>query len=239
MFLLVLALGVNLFTPQLARADDFAAAASGQAEQSGQKSAQGNDAAGAKKDSSGSESESGINMEAFRHAAPVQAIARYAHISTETAAKIFEDINSGILITIILVVLLRVVPKAFRKRSEILQKQLLDARLATTQANERLSVVEERLSKLGIEIDAIRAQTEQDSVSDEKRIQESLEAERQRIVASAEQEIEAAGAAARRSLKKFAAELAMDRARQGIHLDAEGDRLLIRTFGEKLKGERN
>lgn len=235
MFLLMLVLGVNLFTPRLARADDSGAAASGQTE----KSAQGNDAAAAKKDSSGSESESGVNMEAFRHAAPVQMIARYAHISTEAAAKIFEDVNSGILIAIILAVLLRVVPKAFRRRSEVLQKQLLDARLATTQANERLSVVEERLSKLGIEIDAIRAQTEKDSVSDEKRIQESLEVERQRIVASAEQEIEAAGSAARRSLKKFAAELAMDRARQGIHLGADGDRALIHSFGEKLKGERN
>jgi F-type H+-transporting ATPase subunit b len=177
--------------------------------------------------------------DAFRHPPLVQAWARKAHLSTDTTSRILEDLNSGILIAVILWFVFRTVPKVMRKRNETLQKQLFDARLATTQANERLEVVEERLSKLGIEIESIREQTERDSVGDKKRIQESLEVERQRIVASAEQEIEAAGAAARRDLKKFAAELAIDRARQGIHLGAEGDKVLIHSFGEKLKAERN
>jgi F-type H+-transporting ATPase subunit b len=169
----------------------------------------------------------------------VESLAHALHLSVETTARIFEILNSSILIAIILWFLFRFVPKAFRKRNENLQKQLLDARLAAAEANERLAVVEERLSKLGIEIEAIREQTERDSVNDEKRIHESLEAERQRIVASAEQEIEAAGATAQRELKKFAAELAVDRARQAIRLGADGDRVLIHTFGENLKGERN
>ena len=177
--------------------------------------------------------------EQFRHAVPVQKIAHLTHMSTETTAKIFEDLNSAILIGAILWFLLRMVPKILRKRSETLQKQLLDARLATTQANERLSAVEERLSKLGIEIEAIREQTERESASDERHIHEALEAERQRIVASAEQEIEAAGAAARRDLKKFAAELAVERALGRIHLSSEDDHALIRTFAEGLKRERN
>jgi F-type H+-transporting ATPase subunit b len=175
----------------------------------------------------------------FRHAVPVQKIAHLTHMSTETTAKIFEDLNSAILIGAILWFLLRMVPKILRQRSDTLQKQLLDARLATTQANERLSAVEERLSKLGIEIEAIREQTERESASDERHIHEALEAERQRIVASAEQEIEAAGAAARRDLKKFAAELAVDRALGRIHLSSEDDHALIRTFAEGLKRERN
>jgi F-type H+-transporting ATPase subunit b len=177
--------------------------------------------------------------EQFRHAAPVQKIARLTHMSTETTAKIFEDLNSAILIGAILWFLARLMPKVLRKRSETLEKQLLDARLATSQANERLSAVEERLSKLGIEIEAIREQTERESASDEKHIHEALEADRQRIVASAEQEIEAAGAAARRDLKKFAAELAVDRALGRIHMSAEDDHALIHTFAEGLKRERN
>jgi F-type H+-transporting ATPase subunit b len=115
----------------------------------------------------------------------------------------------------------------------------MEARIATSQANERLSAVEERLSKLGIEIDAIREQSERESVQDEKRIQESLEIERQRIVASAGQEIDAAGAAARRELKKFAAELAVDQARRGIHLSVDQDRAMIHDFAKDLKRERN
>ena len=178
-------------------------------------------------------------MEAFRHSPAVEGLARRLHMSTETAATVFEYINRGVVIAVILWFVFRTVPKIFRKRGETLQKQLLDARLAAAEANERLAVVEERLSKLDIDIEAIRRHTEQDSLNDEKRIQESLEAERQRIVASAGQEIEAAGATAQRELKKFAAQLAVDRARQGIRLGPEGDRLLIRSFGENLKGERN
>jgi F-type H+-transporting ATPase subunit b len=185
------------------------------------------------------EPETNAQMEAFRHSVAVQALGRILHLSTEITARIIEDLNSGILIAAILWFLVRFVPKAFRKRNETLQKQLLDARLAAAEANERLAVVEERLSKLGIEIDAIREQTERDIANDEKRIQESLETERQRIIASAEQEIDAAGAAAQRDLKKFAAQLAVNRARQEIRLSLEDDRALIRSFGEDLKGERN
>jgi F-type H+-transporting ATPase subunit b len=185
------------------------------------------------------EPETPSEMEKFRHSSTVQAIGRALHLSTETTARIIEDINSGILIALILWFLFRLIPKAFRKRNDALQKNLLDARLAAAEANERLAVVEERLSKLGIEIEAIRQQTEHDAANDEKRIQESLEAERQRIVASAEQEIEAAASAAQRDLKRFAAELSVNRARQEIRLSLEDDRALIRAFGENLKGERN
>lgn len=183
--------------------------------------------------------ETHAQMEAFRHAAPVQSLARHIGLSTETTARIIEDLNSGILIAAILWFLFRFVPKAFRKRNEGLQKRLLDARLAAAEANQRLAVVEERLSKLGVEIEAIREQTERDMANDEKRIQQSLEAERQRIVASAEQEIDAAGAAAQRDLRKFAAQLAVNRVRQEIRIGLEDDRALIRAFGESLNGERN
>jgi F-type H+-transporting ATPase subunit b len=188
--------------------------------------------------------ETNSQLEGFRHSPAVQSLARHLHLSTETTAKIFEDLNSAIMIGAILWFLFRFVPKMYRKRSEILQKQLFDARLATTEANERLTVVEERLSKLGIEIDAIRRQTEHDGVDDEKRIHDSLEAEKQRLVASVEQEIEAAGASARRDLRKYAAGLAVDRAAAEIRLSPDDDRALIRSFArnfskEDTRGERN
>jgi F-type H+-transporting ATPase subunit b len=185
------------------------------------------------------EPESHAQMEAFRHSPAVQSLGRHLGLSTDTTARIIEILNSALLIGAILWLLIRIVPKAFRKRNDTLQKQLLEARLATAEANQRLAAVEERLSKLGVEIDAIRQQTEREMANDEKRIQEAMEAERQRIVASAEQEIEAAGAAAQRDLKKFAAQLAVNRARQEIRLSLEDDRALIRAFGESLNGERN
>ncbi len=178
-------------------------------------------------------------LESFRHSLAVQALARRAHVSTEFAAEVFEDVNSAVLIGLILWLIFRVVPKMLRKRAQAIEQQLTEARLATSQANERLAVVEERLSKLGVEIENIRQQAERESLEDEKRIEAALEAERKRIIASAEQEIELAGAQAQRELKKFAADLSVDRALERIRLTAEEDRVLIHSFGEELKGERN
>jgi F-type H+-transporting ATPase subunit b len=179
--------------------------------------------------------ETNTELEAFRHSPAVQSLARRAHVSTEFMARTMEDLNSVILILAILWFIFRTVPKMYRKRSQTLQKQLFDARSATTEANERLAVVEERLSKLAIEIDAIREQTLRDSADDEKRIQESLEAEKQRMMASVEQEIDAVGAAARRDLKKYAASLAVERAMSEIRLSDDDDRALIGSFGQNLR----
>lgn len=188
--------------------------------------------------------ETNPELEAFRHSPAVQSLAEHFHVSVEFMAKLLEDLNSAIMIGAILWFVFRFVPKAYRKRAETLQKQLFDARSATAEANQRLAVVEERLSKLGIEIDAIREQTERDIKDDEQRIHESLEAEKQRIMASVGQEVEAAGAAARRDLKKYAANLAVDRAMAEIHLTDDDDRALIRSFGQNFsqedhRGERN
>ena len=183
--------------------------------------------------------ETNSDMEAMRHSPAVQSLARRFGMSTETMARLLEDLNSAILIIAILWFIFRFVPKIYRNRSGKLQKDLFDARSATTEANERLAVVEERLSKLGIEIDAIRQQTERDSVNDEKRIHDSLEAEKQRLLASVDQEIEAAGAAARRDLKKYAASLAIERATAELRLSDEDDRQLVRSFGKDLNGGRN
>jgi len=180
--------------------------------------------------------ETNSELESFRHSPAVQSLARRFGMSTETAAKLLEDLNSAILIIAILWFIFRLVPKIYRNRSQKLQKDLFDARSATAEANERLAVVEERLSKLGIEIDAIRKQTEQDVLNDEKRIRESLEVEKQRLLASVDQEIEAAGAAARRDLKKYAANLAIDRAMSELRLTDEDDRMLVRSFGKDLNG---
>jgi F-type H+-transporting ATPase subunit b len=169
-------------------------------------------------------------LEQFRHSPAVQSLARHLGLSTELTAKIFEDINSAILIGAVLWGIFLFIPKMYRKRSETLARDILNARTATAEANARLAAVEERLSKLSVEIDAIRLQTEQDAVNDEKRIHASLEAEKQRLLASVDKEIEAAGSAVRRDLKKYAASLAIDRATAEMHISESDDRALIRAF---------
>jgi len=180
------------------------------------------------------EPESTSQEEQYRHSPVVQAIAHAAHLKTETAAQIFEDFNSGVLIVCIGWVLWKVMPKLFRSRSEKLQKDLVTARLATDDANRRLAEVEARLLRLDSEIDAIRQQVEKEAVEDEKRIHATLETERERIVTAAEQEIGAAQAAAQRELKKFAADLAIDHAMRKIQLSNDTDRALVHEFGKSL-----
>jgi F-type H+-transporting ATPase subunit b len=173
-------------------------------------------------------------IEQYRHSPTVQGIARTLHLSTETAAQIFEDINSGVLLGAVLILLFRIVPKLLRSRSEKMQQDLVGARVATEEANRRLAEVEAKLQRLDSEIDAIRRQVEQEAAQDETRIHAAMESERERIVASAEQEIAAVQAAAQRDLKKFAADLAIDHAMRKLQLSTDTDRALIREFGKNL-----
>jgi F-type H+-transporting ATPase subunit b len=182
------------------------------------------------------EPETNSEVEQYRHSSIVQAIAHTLHLSTETTAQIFEDLNSGILIFAIGFTLWKFLPRIFRKRSEDLQKDLAAGRLATEDANRRLAEVEARLLRLDSEIDTFRQQVEKEAAQDEQRIRAALEAERERIVASAEQEVAAAQANAQRELKKFAADLAIDNAMRRIQLSSDTDRALIREFGKNLGG---
>lgn len=175
-------------------------------------------------------------VEEYRHSSVVQAIGRKLGLSTETTAEIFEDINSGALLLAIFIGIWKVLPKMFRRRTETLQKELTLAQAATEDANRRLTEVEARLSRLDGEIDSIRQQAEKDSAEDEKRIHAALEAERERIIASAEQEIAALQSAAQRELKKFAADLAVDHALRKLQLTTDADRALVKEFGKTLSG---
>jgi F-type H+-transporting ATPase subunit b len=175
--------------------------------------------------------------EGYRHSSTVQLLARTLHVSTERGAQIFEDLNSGLLILAILYFLLKYLPKAFRDRRTKIERDLVDARSATELANQRLRGVEARLTMLDTEIEGIRQQATHASADDQKRIEASLETERQRIIRSAEQEISAAQSAAQRELKRFAADLAVERAMSRIELSADADRVLVHEFTAGLAGQ--
>ena len=172
--------------------------------------------------------------EQYLHSSAVKALAKVMHVDIETASNIFLIINSAIIWAGIIWFLAKALPKAFRGRSETIQKELVEAHSATDEAKKRLSAVEARLAKLDSEIEAIKKQAEHDSADDEKRIKATLEEEKKRIVEAAEQEIEAFSSATQRDLKKFAADLAVERALQRIHLGADADRILVQKFAADL-----
>ena len=176
----------------------------------------------------------------FRYTPTVQAAAKVLHLSVETTARTFEFINFAIIALAIGIPLAKFLPKFIRKRSETLKLDIESARKATGDANARLSAIEAKLSGLDEEIAQIRAQVEQESQQDQARIQTSLKDESERIVASAEQEIAVAAAQARRGLRHFAADLAIEQAGKQLVLTPEADRALIAEFSAELaKGGQN
>jgi len=148
----------------------------------------------------------------------------------ETTAVIYEIINFLIIALAIVVPLLRFLPKFLRGRKDKLAGDLAAARKVTEDANTRLSAVEAKLSKLDEEIQKFRTEVEAEAQHDEARIKTSLTEESKRIVESAEQEIGVAAAQARRGMRSFAADLAVDQAARQLNLTAEADSALIAEF---------
>lgn len=174
--------------------------------------------------------------EAFRHSAMVQKLGHMVGMNTDQAATAFTVLNFLVLVVGLGYVALKVLPKAFRDRSSTIQRNLVDARTATEEANARLKGVEARLSRLDDEIAAMREHAHADTARDEQRGRDAMEQETAKILAAAETEIQAATTAARRDLQRHAAELAIESAARRLTISAETDRLLVEGFAQRLAG---
>jgi F-type H+-transporting ATPase subunit b len=172
--------------------------------------------------------------EVYKHSTVVAAMGKMLGMSTTTAASVFEIFNFAVLAIALGWVAAKTLPKALRDRSTGIQKELADARSATEEASVRLNSVEERLAKLDAQIAEMRTQAEKDAVAEEKRFKDAAEAEKQKILASAEQEIASATQAARRDLQQYAAGLAIEQAARRLVISAEADRELVKSFAQRL-----
>lgn len=179
--------------------------------------------------------------EAFRKSPSVIKLGGMLGMKPETASAVFEWFNAIVLFAAVGYGLLKALPKAFRTRTEGIQKNIVEARVATEEAKARLAAVEGRLSKLDSEIAALRSENEAAAAEEEARIHAQAEEEKKRIVEAAEQEIAAASAAATRDLRAYAAEIAVDRAASQLQITPEDDRLLIQSFAGRIgsEGSRN
>jgi F-type H+-transporting ATPase subunit b len=172
--------------------------------------------------------------DAYRMSPTVVKIGALLGMGPETAANVFTIFNLVILVTAIGYGLGKTLPKAFKKRTTAIQRQLVDARTATEEASSRLSSVEERLAKLDGQIAAMRTQAEADSAREEQRIRASVEEEKLKIIAATEAEIQSATTLARREIQRYAADLAIDQAARKLVVTPETDRVLVTSFAHKL-----
>jgi len=190
----------------------------------------------APKDSGPSEEEKQVQQ--FRLEGPVvKWTAKTFNLSIEKTADIYEILNFLIIALAVGMPLFRFLPRFLRNRKEKLRSDLEQARKVTEDANSRLSAVEAKLASLGDEIHKFRAEVEAEALQDEARIKASIGEESARIVEAAEQEIGQAAAQARRGLRSFAADLAIDKAAKKLVLTAENDRALIAEFVGDVVGK--
>jgi F-type H+-transporting ATPase subunit b len=177
---------------------------------------------------------------AFRLEGPVvKWTAETLHLSIDTTADLYDIFNFLIIALAVGVPLLRWMPKYLRKRKQKVRTDIDEARKMTEDANARLSAVEAKLAKIDEEIQKFRAEVEAESLRDEARIKASITEESARIVQSAELEIGNVAAQARRGLRNFAADLAIDQAAKNLVLSVETDRALIAEFVGDVLGNGN
>jgi F-type H+-transporting ATPase subunit b len=177
--------------------------------------------------------------EALKQSTLVKWIARVTGLSVNAAYWICVVLNFAIVLGVLVWLLRKTLPAAFKTRTELIQKRIEEARKASEEARRRLSEVEGRLSRLDVEITEMRREAEQNGLAEEKRVLAGAEEERRRIVATAEQEITMAANAARRDLKSYAAELAVDLAGKKIQVGRDADQALVREFTTQLGKDGN
>ena len=174
----------------------------------------------------------------YLHSPTVVKLGSMLGMSATTSATAFTVFNFLVLAVAVGYGLFKALPKMFRNRNSLIQRDLVNARTVTEEASARLNSVEERLSKLDAQIAEMRNGAEADMQRDEQRLKAAVEEEKAKIVAAAEQEIATATTAAQRQIQNYAAELAISQAARKLVVTAETDRLLVQSFAHRLGADK-
>jgi len=130
-------------------------------------------------------------------------------------------------------------PPFFRSRTSSIQKGISESQEIKREAEKRLVEMESRLSKLGGEIERFRTEARSEMEQESGRIRQETEKQIEKLRKQAEQEVGLAGKLARRELKAYAGELALQLAEQRIKvsLDPATGAGLVDGFIHDLKSQ--
>ncbi len=147
-------------------------------------------------------------------------------------------VNFVILAAGIVYLLVRYLPPFFRSRTEAIQKEITEAQQAKRESDRRAAAIDNRVSGLAAEIEALRVQSRAEMEREGERIRRETAAQIRKINDQAQVEIESAGKTAQREVRLYAANLALDLAAQRIRarLDASTEAALLENFIGDLKG---
>jgi F-type H+-transporting ATPase subunit b len=125
----------------------------------------------------------------------------------------------------------------FAARAKGIRKGIVEADEMRKEAEERVAAVEKRLANLKTEIAALRAESAKEAESEKQRLADQTTAEIAKIQAGAEQEIAAAGKAARVELRRYSAALAVQLAEQKIsaRMTPAAQDALVESFARNLE----
>jgi F-type H+-transporting ATPase subunit b len=170
----------------------------------------------------------------LKHSSSVRWVSKLTGLDLESAYWLCVALNFAVIAGVIFWFSKKNLPGAFRNRTASIQKAMEEARKASEEANRRLGEIESRLSRLSVEIGAMRTTAEKEAAAEEERIKAAAAEDAHKIVASAEQEIAAAAKLARRELTAYAADLAVALARKQIQVDAGTDQALVQSFAQHI-----
>jgi len=173
-------------------------------------------------------------MEEFKRSPSVQLISRITGWSLRESYWASMSLNFVVIAAVIIWAGRKFLPGIFRDRTAAIQRAMQEAQKASEEARRKLAEIESRLQKLDVEIGMMRDSAETEGAAEEARIKAAAEEDARKIIAAAEQEIEAASKAARRQLTAYAADLAVGLAQKQIHVDPATDRALVRNFADQL-----
>ncbi|MCU1219972.1 MAG: H+-transporting two-sector ATPase, subunit [Candidatus Angelobacter sp.] len=181
----------------------------------------------------------GGEADAIRNAPAVKFIARHTGLTNDQAYWLCIGLNFAVIFFAIAGLMRKMLPGYFHGRTALIQKGIEEARRMSEDARRRLAEVEGRLSRLDTEIAGMKREAEDNAKAEEQRLLAATEEERRRIVTSAEQEIETAANAARRELKAYVADLAVQLAEKKIRVDKDTDEALVRAFTAQMGKDGN
>ena len=173
-------------------------------------------------------------MEEFKYLSFVQMISRITGLNLKQSYWLSVFVNFAVIAGLMIWASRKFLPGVFRDRTAAIQKAMQEAQKAGEEARRKLAEIESRLQKLDVEIGMMRDAAEKEGAAEEARIQAAAEDDARKIVAAAEQEIDASIKAARRQLTAHAADLAVGLAQKQIHVDAATDQNLVRNFARQL-----
>ena len=181
----------------------------------------------------------GEEADAIRNAPAVKWIARHTGLTNDGAYWLCIGLNFAVIFFAMAGLLRKMLPGYFKGRTSTIQKGIEEARKMSEDARRRLAEVEGRLSRLDADIAAMQREADENAKAEEQRLLAAGEEERRRIVTSAEQEIEMAANSARRELKAYVAELAVQLAEKKIRVSKDTDEALVRAFTAQMGKDGN